>query len=199
MAGDEHIDEGLSEDIIRRWDPERLLRLVARRAGKGERLDHATRSRYESRLGVDLGDVRIYTGAFAEEVARRHAANAVTIGTTGMILMGGRPEQSLATAAGQALLAHELTHVAQEQRSLHRQATFGESTPLATEQHEEEAEEAEAVELAAAQGRAPGESQGAADERKAVLRQKVIDRVLEMAAEDVRVGMIRNGESRWRP
>ena len=109
--------EEISDEIARKYDPERLLRMIAKRAGRGESLDHSVRAKYEKKFGVDLGHVRIYTGEFAEEFNRKRDAYAVTIGSTGMILMGGSPEKSMGSTAGQALLAHELTHVAQATRS----------------------------------------------------------------------------------
>src|SRR5262249_56989231 len=104
--------------------------MVSRRAGKGERLDHSIREKYEKRFGVDLGHVRVYTGEFAEEFNRQRSAYAVTIGSTGMILMGGSPEKSLGSASGQALLGHQLTHVAQQTRGRHRKATLQDPRPL---------------------------------------------------------------------
>jgi hypothetical protein len=190
-------DDSLSDEIVRKWDPSRILRMVAKRAGRGEKLDESTRRRYERKLGVDLGNVRIYTGEFAEEVTRAHRAEAVTIGTTGMILMGGSPGKSMVSASGRALLAHELTHVAQEQRSVQRKASFGESTPLATEANEAEAEAMEAAELAADDGsEADGESP---EERQARLKEIVRKRVLDMFAEDERGRLMRNGPESWRP
>src|ERR1043165_1143282 len=97
-----------------------MLRMMSRRAGKGERLDHSIREKYEKRFGVDLGHVRIYTGEVADGVKPQRSAYAVTIGSTGMILMGGSPEKSMGSVAGQALLAHELTHVAQAHKGLHK-------------------------------------------------------------------------------
>src|SRR3954464_14818277 len=117
--------EELSEELARKYDPERLLRLVSKRAGKGESLDPSIRAKYEKRFGVDLGHVRIYTGEFAEEFNRKRNEYAVTVGSTGMILMGGSPEKSMGSAAGQALLSHELTHVAQAHQGLHRKSSFG--------------------------------------------------------------------------
>src|SRR5215813_5159166 len=96
---------------------------MSKRAGRGESLDHSIRAKYEKRFGVDLGHVRLFTGEFAEEFNRQRGAYAVTIGSTGMILMGGSPEKSMGSASGQALLAHELTHVAQAERGLYRKAT----------------------------------------------------------------------------
>jgi hypothetical protein len=190
-------DDSLSDEIVRKWDPSRLLKLVAKRAGRGEKLDETTRARYERKLGVDLGNVRVYTGEFAEEVTKAHRAEAVTIGTTGMILMGGSPSKSMASASGRALLAHELTHVAQEQRSVQRKASFGEATPLATEANEAEAEAMEAEELAdAAGGNLDGESP---EERQARLTEIVRKRVVDMFAEDERSRLMRNGPESWRP
>src|SRR5258706_13357263 len=101
-----------------------MLRMVAGRVGKGSALDASLRLKYEKRLGVDLGHVRVYTGEFAEEFNRRRGAYAVTGGATGMILMGNSPEKSMGSASGQALLRHELTHVARQARRLHRKAQF---------------------------------------------------------------------------
>ena len=190
-------EDSLSDEIVRKWDPSRLLKLVAKRAGRGERLDESTRRRYERKLGVDLGNVRIYTGEFAEEVTKAHRAEAVTIGTTGMILMGGSPGKSMATASGRALLAHELTHVAQEQRSVQRKASFGESTPLATEENEAEAEAMEAAEMEAdLDGNRDGENP---EERMERLKEIVRKRVVDMLAEDERARLMRNGPEGWRP
>lgn len=191
-------DQDLSDEIVARWDPERLLRLVSNRAGKGERLDVATRSYFERKLGVDLGGVRVYTGEFAEEVTRARSAEALTIGTTGMILMRGSSERSMGSAGGRALMAHELTHVAQEQRQVHRRATFGEATPLASEQHEAEAEEAEAAEHHAARG-GEGADAAAAEAAHKELKERVKERVLEMLGDSARTRLMRNGEDSWRP
>src|SRR5262245_24540915 len=120
--------------------------MLSKRAGKGERLDHSIRQKYEKRFGVDLGHVRIYTGEFAEEFNRQRSAYAVTIGSTGMILMGGSPEKSMGSTAGQALLAHELTHVAQAEKGVHRSA-YGGAMPF-TSEHEAAAESVEQSVLA---------------------------------------------------
>jgi hypothetical protein len=191
--------EEISDEIARKYDPERLLKMIAKRAGRGESLDHSVRSKYEKKFGVDLGHVRIYSGEFAEEFNRRRDAHAVTVGATGMILMGGSPDRSMGSSAGQALLAHELTHVAQQSRhaggGLHRKAT--QDMPF-TEEHEAEAE---AVEVEEGQGA----SRAAADEGSARLRaeedrerklEEIRDRVLEMAADAARTQYARTGIQR---
>ncbi|HEX3763154.1 MAG TPA: DUF4157 domain-containing protein [Kofleriaceae bacterium] len=192
----------LTDELARKYDPERLLRMLSRRAGKGEQLDYSIRQKYEKRFGVDLGHVRIYTGEFAEEFNRQRGAYAVTVGSTGMILMGGSPEKSMASASGQALLAHELTHVAQAKKGLHRSATSAGGMPFAQE-HEVEAE---AVEQSVAQAGGSHDSTTAAAHaasarvaaKEAMNRaiEKIKERVHEMAAEAARHQMLRNGSQR---
>src|SRR5262245_45603836 len=119
-----------------KWDPEKMSTFLrGSKTSKGQRLDVSTRSRYEQRLGVDLGGVRIFTGSLAEEITKAHSAEALTVGDTGIILMRGSTAFNPFSAAGQALLAHELTHVAQANASsLSRKAVS--SAPLATEASE---------------------------------------------------------------
>jgi len=197
---DQDRPEEISDEIARKYDPERLLRMIAKRAGRGESLDHSLRQKYEKRFGVDLGHVRIYTGEFAEEFNRKRDAYAVTIGSTGMILMGGSPEKSMATNAGQALLAHELTHVAQAQKGLHRKGTFGGAMEFT---HEDEAA-AEEVEHEEMQGQSMTAKQfadkskadmTAADDRRDAI-EKIKERVLQIAADAARSQLTRNGSSR---
>jgi hypothetical protein len=194
----------LTDELAKKYDPERLLRMVSRRAGKGERLEHSIREKYEKRFGVDLGHVRIYTGEFAEEFNRQRSAYAVTVGSTGMILMGGSPEKSMGSAAGQALLAHELTHVAQAHQGLHRKSSFSGGMPFA-EEHEAEAEAVEhSVEQSGgshdnASGHAAAAQAGAQQASKEAMAravEKIKERVQEMAAEAARNQIMRNGIQR---
>lgn len=195
-SSEDQID--LSDEIAKKWDPERLLRMVAKRAGKGEKLDEATRAKYERRMGADFSNVRVYTGEFAEEVAKQHQAEAVTIGDTGMIMMGGLSERAPTTTAGRALLAHELTHVAQSQRGLHRSADMG-SAPLATEEHEQEAHAAEQQEHAESSGGGGGPTEGEKAQAEQEARENIIDLVLQKLAEDERVHYIRTGDDPFMP
>ena len=205
---DEQTETGadqLSDELARKYDPERLLRMISKRAGKGEALDHSIRSKYEKRFGVDLGHVRIYTGEFAEEFNRQRSAYAVTIGSTGMILMGGSPDRSMGSAAGQALLAHELTHVAQAESGLHRKATFSGGMPF-TSEHEAEAE---AVEHSVAQSgcshdhgadttaatNAASAAQNAKEAMEKAIEQ-IKERVHQLLTDAVRNQELRNGPQR---
>jgi len=196
----------LTDELARKYDPERMLRMVSRRAGKGELLDHSIRAKYEKRFGVDLGHVRVYTGEFAEEFNRKRGAYAVTIGSTGMILMGGSPDKAMGSASGQALLAHELTHVAQAHKGLHRKS-FSDGMPFASEHdhgHEQDAQEVERQ--VAAGGGDPGASTKAATEAgTAAMASKedqertlaqIKSRVLEMAGDAARNQILRSGVQR---
>ncbi len=193
--------EDISDELARKYDPERLLKIIARRAGRGQSLDHSIRSKYEKRFGVDLGHVRLYSGEFAEEFNKQRNAYAVTIGATGMILMGGSPEKSMGSTSGQALLAHELTHVAQAQRGLHRKATYSGDMPFG-EEHDHIEAEAEAEEAHEGSGGGTrqsadaGSAQMAGDEQMKKDLEKVRDRVLEMAADAARTQQARNGVQR---
>jgi hypothetical protein len=194
--------EELTDEIARKYDPERLLKLVARKAGRQEALDPTTRAKYEKRFGVDLGHVRIVTGEFAEEFNRKREAFAVTVGGTGMILMGNSPDKAAHTAAGQALLAHELTHVAQSTRGLKNRGQF-DNTLAFTEQDEAEAGAVEAAVEQEAKGQ--GATSATADANQAKMKaerdmkeriEKIKARVLELAAESARHHELRNGLSR---
>lgn len=192
--------EDLTDELTRKYDPERLLRMVGKRAGKGESLEHSVRHKYERRFGVDLGHVRVFTGEFAETFNKQRSAHAVTVGSTGMILMGGSAEKSMASASGQALLAHELTHVAQAQRhqggGLHRKASFDGGMPF-TEEHEQEAEQHEASVAQEGHGAAKGESKGkSGKDTMTEALEKVKERVFEMAADAARNQSTRNGSAR---
>lgn len=194
--------EDISDEVAKKYDPERLLRMVSKRAGRGESLDHSIRSKYEKKFGVDLGHVRLFTGEFAEEFNKQRNAHAVTIGSTGIILMGGSAEKSMASSSGQALLAHELTHVAQQKRGLHRQATYQGATPF-TEEHELEAEAVEQEVAAGGDGRAEttaaanaGSAKLAAEQLMKEALEKIKERVLEMAADAARTQMFRGGRAR---
>lgn len=197
----EELSDELARDIAKRWDPERLLKLVATRAGKGEALDASLRARYEEKLGVDLSHVRVYTGAFAEEFNKQRNADAVTIGGTGMILMGGTTDRPMESAAGQALLAHELTHVAQAERGVHRKGR-GVDMELASEEHEAEAEHAEHEEMNRQQGGTAATNAAAQKQQKEAgeaIEKAVMEKVMAMLGESVRVLIERSGSPMRRP
>lgn len=200
FGDDETVAEDISDELAKKYDPERLLKIIAKRAGRGESLDHSIRSKYERKFGVDLGHVRIITGEFAEEFNRQRNAYAVTVGGTGLILMGNSPDKAMGTTAGSALLAHELTHVAQAERGLHRKQTYSGDMPFGAEHDdiEAEAEAVEATETAEGQGATMASVNANVNEMIAESQlkdeiEKIRARVLELAADAARTQFARNG------
>jgi hypothetical protein len=170
----------LTDELARKYDPERLTQIVVSDAGKGEKLDLATRLEMERKLGGNFADVRVFRGPFAEAVTKQHRADAVTVAATGMILVREGPRSDPNTALGKALLAHELTHVKQAQEGLHFALEDGQAGHA---QHEQEAERAESAVHAAETG-GGGEGGGAG---VAEVEAKVIARVMEMVEEEQRL------------
>lgn len=200
MSDETERPDELTDELAKKYDPERLLKMFAKRAGKGEQLDASIRSKYEKRFGVDLGHVRVVTGEFAEEFNRKRDAYAVTVGGTGLILMGNSPEKAMGSRAGEALLAHELTHVAQQQRGLMRRGTFEdfhqahEIEAHAVEHEVEEHGHSDGGHAAAAAHKEKA-AKAAEDAMKEAI-EKIKARVLEMMGEAARTDYLRNGVSR---
>ncbi len=187
----------LTDEIARKYDPDRLLKMVSARAGKGQSLDHDVRAKYERRFGVDLGHVRVITGQFAEDFNKQRSAYAVTVGGTGMILMGGSGEKGMHTRAGQALLAHELTHVAQQRRGLYNK----DFDATHAQEHELEAEEVEHEIEAGGDGsgakKAPSPASKAKKEAKDKEKtEKIVEKVMDMVADAHRSNWMRNSIQR---
>lgn len=77
----------------------------------GRPLDAATRNFMEPRFGYDFSGVRLHTDAKAAESARAVGALAYTVGQN---VVFGSGQHTPHTSAGQRLIAHELTHVMQQ-------------------------------------------------------------------------------------
>ena len=175
-------DDKLHKLLEARWDPSKISSLVrSQEASRGQKLDLSQRSRFERRLGVDLGDVRIFSGELAEEITRAHNAEALTVGDTGMVIMGGSSKYAPGGALGTSLLAHELTHVAQARPSAISRK--GVEADLAEEDESEEEAEAHEAEVLAE------EDDKKDEERKAAL----LERVLELYEDDIRTTQMRLG------
>jgi hypothetical protein len=86
-------------------------RALAARRGQGRALDSATRERVGEHLGEPLDDVRVHDDADAAQLARSVSARAFTTGSDVYFAQG---EYRPGTGGGDRLLAHELTHVAQQ-------------------------------------------------------------------------------------
>jgi hypothetical protein len=187
------MSKSLSDAIANKYDASRLSKLVVGGAGRGERLDVGTQSEMERTVGGRFHDVRVFRGPFAEAITRQHRADAVTIANTGMILMRQGPRSNLSSAAGKALLAHELTHVRQAQEGLHFALEGGESQDAP---HEKEAEHIESqVHAQAIGGKGGGGGEGGGGGGKGVDRDQVIARIMELFDEHERVWRDRIGGS----
>ncbi|MBX3302611.1 MAG: DUF4157 domain-containing protein [Nitrospira sp.] len=78
----------------------------------GHTLDSVTRAFFEPRFGHDFSRVRVHTDERAEQSARDVNAHAYTVGNDIVFSTG---KFSPATQEGRRLLAHELTHVMQQE------------------------------------------------------------------------------------
>jgi len=80
-------------------------------SSSGQPLGQTIRDFFEPRFGFSFGAVRVHSDAQAAQSARSINARAYTVGYD-IVLDGGQLD--LRSAAGMHLLAHELTHVAQQ-------------------------------------------------------------------------------------
>jgi hypothetical protein len=80
-------------------------------SGGGAPLDPGARSFLEQRMGADFSDVRVHTGAKADESARSISAQAYTVGAD-LVFRSGAYQPD--TPGGRHVLAHELAHVVQQ-------------------------------------------------------------------------------------
>jgi Domain of unknown function (DUF4157) len=87
-------------------------RRLAGSAGGGRALDPGVRGSMEAAFGADFQGVNIHTDANAAQLARQVQATAFTHGNNIYFSPGTFDP---ASARGQHLLAHELTHVVQQQ------------------------------------------------------------------------------------
>ena len=91
--------------------PSSLVGLEAQ-LGTGSRVDTRVASKMSSTLGTDVSDARVHTGPIAAAKAAEHNATAFAAGRN-IVIGANAPAQG--TPAGDALLAHELAHTAQQQ------------------------------------------------------------------------------------
>ena len=89
--------------------PKQTAHLLSQSSGQS--LPHDTRHFFESRFNQDFSGVRIHTGQEAAEQSTHLRARAFTAGQD---IVFGTGEYAPETPAGKKLLAHELTHVIQQ-------------------------------------------------------------------------------------
>jgi hypothetical protein len=85
---------------------------IRRRLGIGVGLEPHVRERFEGRLGGDLSSAMVHRSALGGRLARALGARAFTVHQS---VVGGADDLDPTSPRGEALLAHELTHVVQRQ------------------------------------------------------------------------------------
>jgi hypothetical protein len=118
--------------------------------GSGAPLPGDVRVRMEPQLGADLSDVKVHTDARAARTADQLGARAFTVGADVHFNAG---EYAPGSKQGDRLLAHELTHVVQGQRSgIQRKANESaeghdqaDASPAVSQPNEPAEQEADAV------------------------------------------------------
>jgi hypothetical protein len=93
--------------------------------GGGHPLPASARTFFEPRLGYDFSQVRVHTDTQAAGSAKAINSRAFTMGHD---IVFGAGQYAPETDQGQRLLAHELTHVVQQDRSFNRNNTVRKST-----------------------------------------------------------------------
>ena len=91
--------------------PEAATLVDAAAASAGSPLPHDVQHRFGSRLGADLGAVRVHTGAASQQAADALAARAYTIGSD---IHFAAAQYEPRTIEGERLLAHEVVHTVQQ-------------------------------------------------------------------------------------
>ncbi len=82
--------------------------------GTGQPLAESERAYFEPRFGHDFSGVRVHTDSRATDLARSVNARAYTFGRE---IVFGAGEYAPGSSGGRLLLAHELTHVVQQETS----------------------------------------------------------------------------------
>ncbi|HEY5705310.1 MAG TPA: DUF4157 domain-containing protein, partial [Terrimicrobiaceae bacterium] len=96
-------------------------------SSNGQPLEPTTRAFFERRFGHDFRATRIHTDALAAQSARAVEARAYTVGPH---VVFGTGQYASATPAGMRLLAHELTHVVQQERAQRNSSDLMQRSPL---------------------------------------------------------------------
>lgn len=97
--------------------------------GGGKPLPESVRASFENRFGHDFSDVRTHSGGKASDLARSINAKAFT---SGKDIAFGAGQYSTQTGQGKRLIAHELAHTIQQQKT-----PFVQRSPLKNELEKE--------------------------------------------------------------
>lgn len=110
---------------------------IQSRLGTGTPLDSSVRARMESIMGMDFSHVRVHTDARAAQLSSKEDARAFAVGNH---IAFGSGEYRPGTIIGDALIAHELAHVAQQQGANPQVGTIGGDNASSSASLEEDAD-----------------------------------------------------------
>ena len=136
--GNQYVQRVLS--VARQGDSEaeaapEIEQSIRQARGGGQALDSGVRVQMESAFGADFSGVRVHTGPNANSLNQMLSARAFTTGQDVFFKQG---EYNPGRSDGQALLAHELTHVVQQTGTeIHARLTVGQPN----DEYEQEAEQ----------------------------------------------------------
>lgn len=111
--GNRYVGQVLSRAGVtgERVDLDEVANDIEQARGGGQSLDDGTRVQMESAFGADFAAVRVHTDSRADDLSQSLSARAFTTGRDVFFRQG---EYSPGTSSGRELLAHELTHVVQQ-------------------------------------------------------------------------------------
>ena len=108
---------------------------IQQKRGGGQALDKGVQGQMESAFGADFGDVRVHTDIQADTLNRELNARAFT---TGQDIFFRQDAYNPGNSSGRELIAHELTHVVQQNGDkVQRKLTLGQPG----DKYEQEADE----------------------------------------------------------
>jgi hypothetical protein len=108
--GNQYVNRMLSRSASEGADND-IERSIEAARGGGQPLDHSVRAQMESAFGADFGGVRVHTDARADGLNGALSARAFA---TGHDISFRQGEYDPGSSNGRELLAHELTHVVQQ-------------------------------------------------------------------------------------
>lgn len=185
--------DDLSDEIAKKYDKDHLLKMFSTRirgAGRSESVDPGFWNKYRHLFpGTNPDDFKVITGDFANKFTRDRGAKAVTVGNTGMILMGNSASMPRGSGEWNAILAHEIRHVHQNKAAPRGGLNAALQTPKRGSRGpaEDDAEGIEEAVRAKESGSADDlrKKADAAKKRKEI-EEQIIDRTLELYGEALR-------------
>ena len=103
--------------------------------GGGSPLDKAFREKVEPAMGADFSEVKVHTSSEADKLSQAIQAKAFT---TGKDIFFRQGEYEPGSRGGQELLAHELTHVVQQNQGVRAQRVHSQNKGAETQRSDEQ-------------------------------------------------------------